>query len=242
MLIILATSNPHKQRELRAMLADSGLVERLQVKSLDEFVTPFEIKEDGRSFQENAAIKARAIQQALIESNTEINTCKRAFVLSEDSGLCVDLLAGLPGIYSARYFKSDTQGYHKWELEKQRLLRDFPALDSEKLNIERVIFELGLYGESGAQFVANMCLLDMHTSHTRHFEGICHGRVIAEKRGLKGFGYDCIFIPSGYTKTLAQLSDEEKNLISHRQKALKSCVEYLGSQESMNKKAMNKKL
>ena len=239
MLIILATSNPHKQRELRVMLADSGFGERLQVKSLDEFVTPFGIKEDGASFQENAAIKARAIQQALLESQAEINAYKRVFVLSEDSGLCVDLLAGLPGIYSARYFKSDTQGYHKWELEKQRLLRDFPAMDSEKLNIERVIFELGSCGESSAQFVANICLLDVHTSCTKHFEGICHGRVIAEKRGLNGFGYDCIFIPSGYTKTLAQLSDEEKNLISHRQKALKSCVEYLGSQESYEQEAMN---
>lgn len=280
MLLILATSNLHKVKEIQAIFAESlrslsvaqslqntsysdakdslnkGRVEQnyhlnnliaknplqsLKIRSFSDFLTPFEIVENGNSFAENARIKAEAIFKALQES-LKNSTLKNGallhktsaedlqdlqngdfFILSEDSGLCIDALGGNPGIYSARFLELETLHFDAWNTYKKGLPKDF---DTDRLNVERVLFELKTLGvrESKARFVANLCLLDSQNFAT-HFEGICEGRVIGEILGNGGFGYDPIFIPNGYTQTLAQI--EEKNAISHRKKALDKCIKYL---------------
>ncbi|RDU55019.1 hypothetical protein CQA49_04100 [Helicobacter sp. MIT 00-7814] len=277
MLLILATSNLHKVKEIQAIFAESlsvaqslknsscsdtkdslnkGRVEQnyhlnnliaknplqsLKIRSFSDFLTPFEIVENGSSFAENARIKAEAIYKALQES-LKSGTLKDSallhktsaedlqdlqngdfFILSEDSGLCIDILGGSPGIYSARFLDLETLEFSAWNTYKKGLPKDF---NTDRLNVERVLFELKTLGvrESKARFVANLCLLDSKNV-ARHFEGICEGRVIGEILGNGGFGYDPIFMPNGYTQTLAQI--EKKNAISHRKKALDKCIKYL---------------
>lgn len=277
MLLILATSNLHKVKEIRAIFAESlnlaqslqstsyggakdsvnkGRVEQnyhsnnqiaknplqsLKIRSFSDILTPFEIVENGNSFAENARIKAEAIFEALQETlkegalkNDTLSHKDSAedlwdiqngdfFILSEDSGLCIDVLDGNPGIYSARFLEQETLHFGAWNAYRKGLLKDF---DTDRLNVERVLFELKTLGvqESNARFVANLCLLDSK-NFAKHFEGICEGRVIGEILGSGGFGYDPIFIPNDHTQTLAQI--EKKNAISHRRKALNKCMRCL---------------
>ncbi|WP_066388308.1 non-canonical purine NTP pyrophosphatase [Helicobacter himalayensis] len=277
MLLILATSNLHKVKEIREIFAESlngvqvlqntscervknpknkGRVEQnyhlnnpivknplqsLKIRSFKDFLTPFEIVENGSSFAENARIKAEAIYKALRESLEQESLQNKTFlhkvsaeelqdlqnrdffILSEDSGLCIDVFEGSPGIYSARFLEQETLRFDAWNAYKKGLSKDF---DIDRLNVKRVLFELKMCNlkESNARFVANLCLLDSQ-KNTKHFEGICEGRVIGEILGNSGFGYDPIFVPNGYTQTLAQI--EEKNAISHRKKALDKCIGYL---------------
>ncbi|HLR03746.1 MAG TPA: XTP/dITP diphosphatase [Virgibacillus sp.] len=120
-------------------------------------------------------------------------------VISDDSGLEIEALDGRPGVYSARYAGMDK---------------------NDQANIDKVLTELKDIpeGERQARFV---CMLAVAIpNQPTHFEqGSCHGKIAFEQNGVNGFGYDPIFIPEGYTETLAQLTPEEKNRISHRRHA-----------------------
>ncbi len=187
MKILLATSNKHKAVELKEILKD------FEIYTFDEILNPFEIEENGLSFKENALIKARAVFNALNAKQRE-----EFLVLSDDSGICVDVLDGKPGIYSARF---STKGDDKSNRNKL-----VSAMTRLKIK------------ESKAHYVAAIaivCLLGEFTTH-----GTMHGQVIDTEKGENGFGYDSLFIPKGFDKTLAQLNAKEKNHISHRFKAL----------------------
>ena len=156
-----------------------------------DLIDEFEIVEDGETFQANALIKARAVFNALNDPN--------AIVIADDSGISVDVLEGSPGIYSARYAGEKA---------------------TDKDNLEKVIQEVIKQGykESRAFYTAAIAIVSQEGERTVH--GWMHGKVIIERHGDNGFGYDPIFIPEGYTKTLGELNDEVKVNLSHRSKAL----------------------
>lgn len=186
MEIIIATKNSGKVREIRKAL--KGL--RLKIYSLNDFSDIPEMEEDGKSFSENALKKARFYSKYF-----------RKLTIADDSGLEVDVLKGLPGIYSARYagvWASDREN-------NQKLLRDMEGIRISK---------------RGARFKCVMAMVS-HDGREAVAEGSCRGRIGFREMGKKGFGYDPLFILPQYGKTMAQLSLEEKNRLSHRGKALK---------------------
>lgn len=125
---------------------------------------------------------------------------------ADDSGLEVKALNGAPGVYSARYATPN----HDSEANMQKLLK---ALDG--------------ISDRQATFVTVICLILDGKEY--FFRGEVQGKIIYEKRGTSGFGYDPLFIPDGYDKTFAEMSLEEKNAISHRALALEKMVEHLQS-------------
>ena len=127
----------------------------------------------------------------------------KSWVLADDSGLCIDALDGKPGIYSARYAET-------------------PAL-----RIERVLKELDGAENRKAHFSCAMTLLNPDGEIAYKIQGICNGSIIKETRGTNGFGYDPIFLVDGDTRTMAELSEAEKNRISHRSVALNQVLAFL---------------
>ena len=127
-------------------------------------------------------------------------------IIADDSGLEVDVLCGEPGVRSARY-----AGEEK----------------SNEANITKLLNELSGSEQRGAQFKTVITLKT--NSGLYQFTGIVRGKIITEKRGEEGFGYDPIFIPEGEDKTFAEMSAAEKNAISHRSIAVKKLLTYLRS-------------
>jgi len=161
-----------------------------EVVPFSELLGAFEIVEDGDTFAANALIKARTIYEKLGEEY---------LVISDDSGISLPILDGAPGIYSARY-------------------AGVGVTDKENLNkLIDAVKEKGL-ASTPAYYTAAIAIVSKYGEYVVH--GWMHGDVIAESRGEKGFGYDGMFIPSGYDKTLGELDDEIKAGISHRGQAL----------------------
>lgn len=190
--IIFATGNAGKMKEIRMILADLRINgEEVEILSMKEAGIDAEIIEDGRTFVENAIIKAKAVAACAEE----------AVVLADDSGLEIDYLNKEPGIYSARYLGEDTS-YHEKNANLIDRLTGVPDKDRT------------------ARFVcAIACVLPGGAVMTE--EATIEGRIGYEEKGQNGFGYDPIFIVPEYDKSTAQLTEEEKNEISHRGKALR---------------------
>ena len=125
---------------------------------------------------------------------------------ADDSGLLVDALNGAPGVYSARY-----AGEQK----------------NDEDNMQKLLFNLKNIEARDAHFKTVMALIIDGKEYL--FEGIINGKIISEKMGTNGFGYDPIFVPNGYTETFAQLNSETKNAISHRGIALKKLIEFINA-------------
>ena len=190
--IIFATGNAGKMKEIRMILADLRINgEEAEILSMKEAGIVTEIIEDGRTFAENAIIKAKAVAAC----------AEGAIVLADDSGLEIDYLNKEPGIYSARYLGEDTS-YHEKNTNLIGRLTGVPDKDRT------------------ARFVcAIACVLPDGEVMTE--EATIEGRIGYEEKGRNGFGYDPIFIVPEYDKSTAQLTEEEKNEISHRGKALR---------------------
>lgn len=161
-----------------------------EILSLREAGVCHETIEDGDSFMANSLKKAREI--------AEITGCA---ALADDSGLCVDALGGAPGIYSARYAGVDSAE-----------LRD-------RANCDLLLKNLTGASDRSAHFTCAIALVYPDGREVMA-EGYIHGEIIDEFRGENGFGYDPLFLPNGYTRTVAELSESEKNSISHRANAL----------------------
>lgn len=127
--------------------------------------------------------------------------------LADDSGLCIDALDGAPGLYSARY--AGTQ--------------------DEK--IARILKELDGKEDRKAKFVCCMTLVDKDGNVVHTTRGECHGHIIKERKGTNGFGYDPVFMPDGFDITLAEMSENGKNAISHRGRALVKMLEFIKDME-----------
>ncbi|MSN95946.1 RdgB/HAM1 family non-canonical purine NTP pyrophosphatase [Campylobacter sp. FMV-PI01] len=165
-----------------------------KIYAFEDILTPFEIEENGLSFKENSLIKANAVFNALSDEQ------KNEFiVLSDDSGLSVEALKFSPGIYSARY-----SGKNATDTSNRALL----ISNLKALNLQ----------ESRAFYTAAICIVCKFGSYTTH--GFMHGKVIDEERGNNGFGYDFMFIPNGFDKTISELDENIKLEISHRSKGL----------------------
>jgi XTP/dITP diphosphohydrolase len=190
---VLATHNLHKIEEFNAILG--SLVPGITVIGYDG---PEPI-EDGVSFAENALIKARAAA-----AHTGLPS------LSDDSGICVDVLGGAPGIFSARW-----AGTAKDNAANVQLLLD---------QLSDVRDE-----DRGAHFQCTIAVVNPVTKEEYVVEGKWPGRIAREVHGVNGFGYDPIFIPEGYEVTAAILDPDEKNHLSHRSRALRALAERLSS-------------
>lgn len=125
--------------------------------------------------------------------------------LADDSGLCIEGLNGAPGLYSARYAGSQAE------------------------KIERILTELKHAENRKAKFVCCMTLINDKGEMIYQTTGECRGQIIKEAKGINGFGYDPIFQPDGYECTLAQMSEDEKNKISHRANAMNNVIKFLES-------------
>ncbi len=141
-------------------------------------------------------------ENSLIKAK-EAYRVSKTFCLADDSGLCVEALNGAPGLYSARY--AGTQ--------------------DEK--IEKLLSELKNVDNRNAKFVCCMTLLNENGEMVFQTIGECKGSIVKERKGINGFGYDPIFLVEGYSKTMAELDESEKNKISHRANALAKVVEFL---------------
>ena len=127
----------------------------------------------------------------------------KTWTLADDSGLCIDYLGGKPGIYSARYAKTPQK------------------------RIERVLTEMQGAKNRHAYFACCMTLINPQGNVEFSYTGVCEGSITESARGVNGFGYDPIFLVKNDIRTMAELSDEEKNQISHRSKALNKILEYI---------------
>lgn len=200
MEIVLASKNPKKIKELYAIL--SADIPNTMIYSLSDVGIEDDIVEDGKTFEENALIKARVAYKG---------SGGRYISIGDDSGLCVDALNGEPGVYSARY-----AGDHGND-----------AANNKKLlsNMENIPD-----GERGAHFVSCIaCVYTDISGKTCSFtvRGEVDGSITREPCGDGGFGYDPYFYYAPFGKTFAQLTAEEKNQISHRAKALALLKEQL---------------
>lgn len=188
---MVATGNPGKLREMQAFLSDLGTELALKPDAL-------EIEETGTNFAENACLKASAVAQAT-----------NSWAIADDSGLEVDALNGAPGVYSARYGKTDPE------------------------RIGRVLRELQGAANRQAQFVCAIAIARLDGAIVLQSQGICRGEILAAPRGNHGFGYDPIFYVPAYQMTFAEMPPELKRQISHRAQAFQSLLpqlEKLGSE------------
>ena len=193
--IVIASANEHKISELKKMLSPLNIK---VVSYKDILKDDFEIEETGKTFAENAKLKAETIA-----AKTKLPT------IADDSGLCIKALNGEPGLYSARY-ANGLGGYENaWNEINERLKSK---------------------NDRDAYFICVIALA-IPDSSTKIFEGRCNGFITFPPRGDKGFGYDPIFVPNGMGATFAEMSDEEKNSISHRAFAMEKFVKYLEEQE-----------
>ncbi len=161
-----------------------------EVLAYSDLMEPFEIVEDGDTFAANALIKARTIFEKLGEDY---------LVISDDSGISLPVLNGAPGIYSARYAGEGAS-------DKDNLYKLVDAIKAKGLK------------RTPAYYTAAIAIVSKYGEYVVH--GWMHGDVIDEPRGEKGFGYDPMFIPTGYDRTLGELDDKIKEKISHRGQAL----------------------
>lgn len=197
--IIFATGNQGKMREICRILEGLRIDgEETEIVSMKEAGIDIEIIEDGATFAENAAIKARAVAKE----------APGAIVLADDSGLEIDYLNGEPGIYSARYLGEDTS-YH---VKNSNLIERLEGVRDEK-RTARFVCAIAASMPDGKLIVET---------------GTIEGRIGYEERGEGGFGYDPIFYVPEYGKSTAELSEDEKNAISHRGKALRAIRKRLG--------------
>lgn len=182
--IVLASNSEHKIKEFKEMFKGYNILSLKDIGFLDDIV------EDGETFYDNALIKAKAVQAFLKEKNMP------AMVIADDTGLCVDALGGMPGVYSARY-----AGDHDNASNRKKLLHELENVKNRSAHFTTMIVRIDPDGKVTA------------------YEGRAEGKILTEEDGSNGFGYDSIFFSDELGKSFGTASSEEKNLVSHRGKA-----------------------
>lgn len=190
MNLLVATTNKGKVREIADILSDLGIT----IITPQQIGLRLEVKEDGATFAENASIKARAWSKAAGMP-----------ALADDSGLCVDVLDGRPGVLSARFAGKDAS-------DEDNIALLLKSLEGKENRTARFVCAAALATGTGEVILA---------------EGEYEGVITHEPEGDQGFGYDPVFFDPSSGKTLARMTPEEKNARSHRRKALEALKERL---------------
>ena len=224
MAILAATGNQHKMREFRQIFTevltrhaeweiDIFAEKELAMKAGAVYESP---EETGTKFCENALIKAKGIE-AFLKAHPEglPDGYDQMVIIADDSGICVDALGGMPGVYSARYAqKPGANGNSDDGDNLRKLLKEMESVPD---------------GQRGAAFVCSICAILLpqngECGTTFFAEGKIEGVITRSPFGEGGFGYDPIFYVERFAKTTAELTAEEKNAISHRGQALREAAE-----------------
>lgn len=166
----------------------------LEVRTLADFPGILQVEEDGDTFAANARLKATGYARQM-----------HHWVLADDSGLAVDFLHGAPGVLSARYAGPGAND----ELNNRRLLEELKAAAP---------------ADRTARFVCHMALADPAGAICAEAEGYCRGRILSEKRGTAGFGYDPLFEIVEYHRSFGELEAVVKSCLSHRARAIRGII------------------
>jgi len=201
--LLLGTTNRKKLIELNAHLQPRGF----DLLTLADLPRVIDVEETGTTFIENARLKG--VAQALEH---------RMWAIGEDSGLCVPALGGAPGIYSARY--SIEAGVNTVDDERSVI---------DQRNNDKLLNELAAVPDTNrdAYYVSAIVLCDPQGSVALEVQGECWGRILRERRGTEGFGYDPLFEVVEYHNTFAELGLNVKRAISHRSRALREFLRQL---------------
>ena len=191
--LVIATHNSGKLREIEELLAPLGIA----CVGAAEFGLP-EPEEIGNTFIDNAELKAR-----------EAADLSGLPALADDSGLSVDALHGLPGIFSARWAE-DLTGIRNFRRAMERVWREVEAAGPE--------------AGRDAHFACALAIAWPDNGQTESFDGRVDGKLVWPPRGDRGFGYDPMFVAAGYHQTFGEIDPEEKHKISHRARAFKKLV------------------
>lgn len=208
--IVFATGNAGKIKEIRMIMADTGV----EVCSAKEIGIAVEPEENGTTYEENALIKAKAVAQCLTEQKsrqsglqTQALEQTEDIVMADDSGLEIDALNREPGVLSARYLGENTS----YAIKNKSLIDRLEGVPEEK-RTARFVCVIAAVLPDGSELLTRAAV---------------EGRIGYEEKGSHGFGYDPIFYVPEFAKTTAELTEEEKNKISHRGKALQLMKEEL---------------
>ncbi|MDR1728310.1 MAG: RdgB/HAM1 family non-canonical purine NTP pyrophosphatase [Acidobacteriota bacterium] len=201
--IVVATRNEGKLREFQSLLRPF-LGAGCAILSLGDLAIDAAVEESGGTFAENARLKAVGYSRLTPHP-----------VLADDSGLEVEALGGRPGIHSARYAGPDAS-------DGDRIRKLLGELDGAG------VADIWSAGQARARFVCALALTQGGEA-TLQAEGDCHGVIIRDPRGSNGFGYDPVFLLPDLGKTFAELDDAEKNLYSHRARAVGALVRLFGA-------------
>jgi XTP/dITP diphosphohydrolase len=174
------------------------MLEGYEILSLNDIGYYDDIVEDGETFEENSLIKSQTIHEYLKEQGLEY------IVIADDTGLCVNSLDGAPGVYSARYAGNHDDVENRKKLQKE--------LEGKE--------------DRSAYFVCNVSIVYPDGSY-KNFVGKTFGTITKDERGKTDFGYDCIFLSDDLNKTFGEASEEEKNSVSHRSRAIMQLAEEL---------------
>jgi XTP/dITP diphosphohydrolase len=213
-VVVIATRNAGKVKEFAALFQEK----QLEVRSLADYEGIPSVEEDGLTFGANALKKAKTLALLL-----------GVPVLADDSGVCVDALDGAPGVWSARYageHATDAENNAKLlqalrDAEENGNLAEAGNVEGKATKVERL---------SKASFVCALALYDPSTDEAIQVEEACEGYIIGEARGDQGFGYDPLFYLPAFDLTMAELTLERKNQISHRTKALRLLLKQMDEQ------------
>lgn len=191
--IILASHNEHKVNEIKSILNEINIV---SLSTINEFDEP---EENGKNLYENAYIKAKYYYDKFHRT-----------VIADDTGLVVEALDGMPGVYSARYASLDTGAvFHDDSLNRLKLLKELKNKENRNAHFDCVI-----------------CLIE-EDGKTSYFLGQTFGHITTKECGDNGFGYDSLFYSDDLKKTFGEATNDEKDKVSHRGRALKLLKEYL---------------
>ncbi len=191
MKLIAATGNKHKLREIREILTGYEIVSEADAGFSGD------VEETGKTFMENALIKARAVCRATGQA-----------ALADDSGICVEALGGAPGVYSARYSAMFApEGSESGDAGNRSFL--LKNLNGKKNRKAYFCSAVAVVFPDGREVTA---------------EGKTYGMILESERGKGGFGYDCLFYSEELKKSFGEATDEEKNGVSHRGRALRELV------------------
>lgn len=205
--ILIGTGNKHKFKEISSIMKN---VNGISFIFPDNIFGSVDIEENGKTYKENALIKVKAYLQLILdlEDLKPKNRLKIDYILSEDTGLEISCLNNEPGLYTARYAGEN-------------------ATNSE--NINKLLISMkakdGCKNNRNAKFICCACLYDVKHNKYQFFEGELHGLISESLSGHAGFGYDPVFFVPALSKTLAEISETEKNRISHRGLAFKQVLE-----------------